>query len=93
MVAHDWPLIQKFGVDPKHFGLVLVLNLGIDQQMPPIASVLIKVCSIVRSNTCEITRVSVQFITVLLRLLRVYTFDWIFKCSWSSFATARRSLT
>lgn len=93
MVVHDWPLIQQVGVDPVHFGLAVALNLAIDQQMPPIASVLITARSIVRSNTCEVTRVSVQFITVLLRVLRVYTFDWTFQCSWSSFATARRNLT
>jgi TRAP-type C4-dicarboxylate transport system permease large subunit len=40
--VHDWPLIQQVGIDPVHFGLVMTLNLVMDQQKPPMASVLIR---------------------------------------------------
>jgi hypothetical protein len=35
------PLVKAVGIDPVHFGLVVTLNLGIGQQTPPVASVLI----------------------------------------------------
>jgi hypothetical protein len=34
------PLVNKVGIDPVHFGLIVTLNLGIGQQTPPVASVL-----------------------------------------------------
>ncbi|UCE32841.1 MAG: TRAP transporter large permease, partial [Burkholderiales bacterium] len=34
------PLVKSVGIDPIHFGLVVTINLGIGQQTPPVASVL-----------------------------------------------------
>lgn len=39
------PLSREMGVDPIHFGVIVCLNLGIGQQTPPVASVLLTVCS------------------------------------------------
>ena len=39
------PLVRDIGVDPVHFGVIVCLNLGIGQQTPPVASVLLTVCS------------------------------------------------
>ena len=39
------PLAQKIGIDPVHFGIITCLNLGIGQQTPPVASVMLTVCS------------------------------------------------
>ncbi len=39
------PLAQQIGLDPVHFGVIVCLNLGIGQQTPPVASVLLTVCS------------------------------------------------
>ena len=39
------PLSQEMGIDPIHFGVIVCLNLGIGQQTPPVASVLLTVCS------------------------------------------------
>ena len=44
------PLINAVGIDPVHFGLVVTLNLGIGQQTPPVASVLITACSVAKAN-------------------------------------------
>ncbi|MDH3421376.1 MAG: TRAP transporter large permease, partial [Gemmatimonadota bacterium] len=40
------PLVQAAGIDPVHFGLIVTLNLGIGQQTPPVASVLVTACSV-----------------------------------------------
>ena len=36
------PLVAKVGIDPVHFGLIVTINLGIGQQTPPVASVLLR---------------------------------------------------
>ncbi|MDP2621588.1 MAG: TRAP transporter large permease [Hyphomicrobiales bacterium] len=68
------PLIQQFGIDPIHFGLVVTLNLAIGQQTPPVASVLITACSIARANIWEVSRVNIFFIAVLLAVLIICTY-------------------
>jgi len=68
------PLIQQFGIDPIHFGLVVTLNLAIGQQTPPVASVLITACSIARANIWTVTKVNIHFIAVLLTVLIICTY-------------------
>ncbi len=40
------PLVNAVGIVPVHLGLVVTLNLGIGQQTPPVASVLVTACSV-----------------------------------------------
>ncbi len=40
------PVAQQIGLDPVHFGVIVVLNLGIGQQTPPVASIMLTVCSV-----------------------------------------------
>jgi tripartite ATP-independent transporter DctM subunit len=68
------PLIQKVGIDPVHFGLVVTLNLAIGQQTPPVASVLITACSIAKADIWETTKVNVYFIAVLMAVLLLCTY-------------------
>jgi len=49
------PLINAVGIDPVHFGLVVTLNLGIGQQTPPVASVLITACSVAKADIWEVS--------------------------------------
>jgi C4-dicarboxylate transporter, DctM subunit len=68
------PLVRAAGIDPVHFGLVVTLNLGIGQQTPPVASVLVTACSIAKADIWEVTRVNVFFIAVLLGVLLLVTY-------------------
>lgn len=68
------PLVQQAGIDPVHFGLVVTLNLGIGQQTPPVASVLLTACSIAKAGIWDVSRVNVAFIGVLLLVLLVVTY-------------------
>ncbi|MDJ0944515.1 MAG: TRAP transporter large permease [Kiloniellales bacterium] len=68
------PLITAVGIDPIHFGLIVTLNLGIGQQTPPVASVLITACSIAKADVWEVSKVNVQFITVLFLVLMIVTY-------------------
>jgi tripartite ATP-independent transporter DctM subunit len=42
------PLVRSVGIDPVHFGLIVTINLGIGQQTPPVASVLMVASSIAK---------------------------------------------
>ncbi|MFQ5939682.1 MAG: TRAP transporter large permease subunit, partial [Alphaproteobacteria bacterium] len=68
------PLVNAVGIDPVHFGLVVALNLGIGQQTPPVASVLITACAVAKADVWEVTKVNVYFIGLLFALLLLVTY-------------------
>ncbi|MCH7563425.1 MAG: TRAP transporter large permease [Gemmatimonadetes bacterium] len=68
------PLVQAAGIDPVHFGLIVTLNLGIGQQTPPVASVLVTACSIAKADIWEVSKVNVYFVAVLLAVLLLVTY-------------------
>jgi C4-dicarboxylate transporter DctM subunit len=68
------PLVQAAGIDPVHFGLVVTLNLGIGQQTPPVASVLVTACSVAKADIWEVSKVNLWFIAVLLAVLLLVTY-------------------
>jgi len=68
------PLVQTLGIDPVHFGLIVTLNLGIGQQTPPVASVLVTACSVAKADIWAVTRANLWFIAVLLAVLLVVTY-------------------
>jgi C4-dicarboxylate transporter, DctM subunit len=68
------PLVRSVGIDPIHFGIVVTVNLGIGQQTPPVASVLMVACSIAKATVWQVTRVNIWFIGVLLAILLMVTY-------------------
>jgi len=68
------PLVLAAGIDPVHFGLVVTLNLGIGQQTPPVASVLVTACSVAKADIWEVSKVNVWFVAVLVTMLVVVTY-------------------
>lgn len=68
------PLVRAVGIDPVHFGLIVTINLGIGQQTPPVASVLMVASSIAKSSVWEVSRVNIWFIGVLFAVLMLVTY-------------------
>jgi tripartite ATP-independent transporter DctM subunit len=68
------PLVQAAGIDPVHFGLVVTLNLGIGQQTPPVASVLVTACSVAKADIWEVSKVNLWFVAVLAAMLLLVTY-------------------
>ena len=68
------PLVNAVGIDPVHFGLIVTLNLGIGQQTPPVASVLITACSVAKADIWEVSKANVRFVGVLLAILILVTY-------------------
>ena len=68
------PLVKAVGIDPVHFGLIVTINLGIGQQTPPVASVLMVASSIAKESVWSVTRVNVWFVLVLVAVLLLVTY-------------------
>lgn len=68
------PLVHEAGIDPVHFGLVVTLNLGVGQQTPPVASVLLTACSIAKAQIWDVSRANAIFVGVLLLMLLLVTY-------------------
>ena len=68
------PLVQAAGIDPVHFGLIVTLNLGIGQQTPPVASVLVTACSVAKADIWEVSKANVWFVAVLVTMLLLVTY-------------------
>jgi C4-dicarboxylate transporter DctM subunit len=66
--------VREVGIDPVHFGLIVTINLGIGQQTPPVASVLMVACSIAKASVWEVSRVNIWFIGVLVAVLLMVTY-------------------
>jgi len=52
----------------------VTLNLGIGQQTPPVASVLVTACSIAKADIWQVTKVNIYFIGVLMAVLLLSTY-------------------
>ena len=68
------PLVNAAGIDPVHFGLIVTINLGIGQQTPPVASVLMTACAIGKADMWEVTKINVWFVAVLMAVLLLVTY-------------------
>jgi C4-dicarboxylate transporter DctM subunit len=68
------PLVRQLGIDPIHFGLMVTINLGIGQQTPPVATVLITTSAIANLSMWEVFRTGIFYtlVIVLLTLLVTY---------------------
>jgi len=67
-------VMARLGIDPIHFGVVLIFNLTIGSVSPPIGSVLFTVCSITKCSIEEFTRESIPLFLALGIALFIVTF-------------------
>ena len=68
------PLARDMGIDPVHFGVIVCLNLGIGQQTPPVASVLLTVCSVANVRIEQVMRHAKWFILAMFVVLMTVSF-------------------
>lgn len=60
------PLADELGIDRVHFGLIVTINLGIGQQTPPVASVVLITCAIARISLAAIIPSLVWFLAAMV---------------------------
>lgn len=68
------PLIHRLGIDPIHFGIIITINLGIGQQTPPVASVLLTACSVGNVPLVETFPYLKYYLAVMLAILALITY-------------------
>ena len=68
------PMALDMGIDPVHFGVIVCLNLGVGQQTPPVASVLLTVCSATGLRIEQVMGYGKWFILAMFATLMVVTF-------------------
>jgi C4-dicarboxylate transporter DctM subunit len=68
------PVAQFFGVDPVHFGIVMVVNLALGMITPPFGVNLFAACTVARVSLDRIVTQLVPFVLVVLACLMVITY-------------------
>jgi tripartite ATP-independent transporter DctM subunit len=68
------PIITKLGVDPVHFGIIMIVNLGIGLLTPPVGSVLFVGCAIGKVSIEDVTRSIWPFYIVMFVVLMLVTY-------------------
>jgi C4-dicarboxylate transporter DctM subunit len=68
------PVALKMGIQPVHFGFIVVFNLVIGLLTPPLGLVLFVCCGIAEISLEEISRAIAPFILVMIALLFLFTY-------------------
>jgi C4-dicarboxylate transporter DctM subunit len=68
------PIAAQLGLDPVHFGVVVVANLGIGLATPPVGLALFVASGIARINIEEAIRPLLPFVIALIIALMVITY-------------------
>jgi tripartite ATP-independent transporter DctM subunit len=68
------PIVVKFGVDPVHFGIIMILNLGIGLLTPPVGPTLVVGCAIGKVTMEAVSRSILIFYVPLLIVLLLVTY-------------------
>ncbi len=68
------PVAAHFGVDPVHFGIVMVVNLALGMITPPFGVNLFAACTVARISLDRIVAPLVPFVLVVLGCLLVITY-------------------
>lgn len=70
------PLVVEMGMDPVHFGIIMVLNLSVGLCTPPVGSVLFVGCGIANISITKVIRPLIpMFIAMVVSLLLVTYFE------------------
>ncbi len=68
------PVAQHFGVDPVHFGIIMVVNLALGMITPPFGVNLFAACTVAKISVDKIISRLVPFVLVILACLLVITY-------------------
>ena len=68
------PLIQQMGMDPIHFGVMMVFNLMIGQLTPPVGTLMFTTCSISNTSIVDFQKALVPFYIAMFVALLLITY-------------------
>jgi tripartite ATP-independent transporter DctM subunit len=68
------PAMKLFGIDPVHFGMIMILNLGIGLLTPPVGPTLVVGCAIGRVTMEAVSKSILVFYVPMLVVLMLVTY-------------------
>lgn len=68
------PMAEAFGIDPIHFGIIMVINLEIGLLTPPLGMNLIVAMTAFKANFGTVVRGALPFIALMIVVLMLVTF-------------------
>jgi tripartite ATP-independent transporter DctM subunit len=68
------PVVKAFGIDPLHFGVILILNAGIGLNTPPVGSVLFVGCAVGKISIGEAMKTIWPFLGASVFVLLLVTY-------------------
>ena len=68
------PIALEYGIDPVHFGIVMVLNLCIGLTTPPVGSVLFVGCSVAKISITDVIKPMLPLYAAMIFALLLITF-------------------
>jgi tripartite ATP-independent transporter DctM subunit len=68
------PIVQAFGIDPVHFGVIMILNAGIGLITPPVGTVLFVGCAVGKISIREAMQTIWPFFGACVAVLLMVTF-------------------
>jgi tripartite ATP-independent transporter DctM subunit len=72
------PVVKLMGVDPVHFGMIMMVNLGIGLITPPVGTVLFVGSAVAKLKIGVVTRAMMPFFVALLVVLLMVTYlPWL----------------
>jgi tripartite ATP-independent transporter DctM subunit len=68
------PAIKTFGIDPVHFGIIMILNLGIGLLTPPVGPTMVVGCAIGKVSMEAVSRSILVFYIPMIIVLMLVTY-------------------
>lgn len=68
------PVVKSFGVDPVHFGMIMLVNLGIGLITPPVGATMFVGCAVGRVRIEQVAREIWPFYLAMLVVLALVTY-------------------
>lgn len=68
------PVITKLGIDPIHFGLIMIVNLTIGGVTPPVGTLMFVSCSVLRVSIQRFTVEALPLLAALFAVLALITY-------------------
>ncbi|WP_420963046.1 TRAP transporter large permease [Brucella sp. IR073] len=68
------PTVKALGIDPIHFGIVIIVNLSIGTLTPPVGTVMLMVCNLAKVQVSDFTKQAVSMYLALFAFLALVTY-------------------
>jgi C4-dicarboxylate transporter DctM subunit len=69
-----WPVVQKLGVNPIHFGMMTIVNMAIGQCTPPVGIALFVATGISKARLSEILKTYSRYLLAMVIVLLLVIF-------------------